>query len=187
MKILRVVNDIYPSFISGMALHVHEMSKWQEKLGCEITVYTSKIGNDSNQEFRDGYEIVRFKPFIKIMGNSIIPTLVFKLINNVDDFDIIHAHSHFFFTTNVCSLVRKIKSVPLVITSHGLISQTAPCWFSNFYLSSVGKFTFNSADRIISYTDEEKEALTKLGIDGKKTKIIPNGIDIELFSPFCFW
>jgi glycosyltransferase involved in cell wall biosynthesis len=159
------------------------MSKGQVKYGCNVTVYTLKVGGVSTQEFREGYKVVRFRPMVKIMRNSISPTLFFKLIRTRTDFDIIHAHSHLFFSTNICSLVRKIGSVPLVITTHGLIGQTAPYWFSNFYLSTIGKFTLKCADRIISYTEVEKETLSNLGIDKKKIKVIPNGVDTKLFLP----
>ncbi|MGB3459366.1 MAG: glycosyltransferase family 4 protein [Halobacteriota archaeon] len=182
LKVLRVVSDLYPSVVGGIGLHAHEISKWQGNHGCDVTVYTLKSGGEPTQEFRDGYKIVRFRPMIKIMGNSIAPMFFFKLIHNVDDFDIIHAHSHLFFTTNVCSLIRKIRFIPLVITTHGLIGQTAPYWFSNLYLSSIGKFTLKCADRIISYTESERKKLTNLGIDKNKIIVIPNGVDTKLFS-----
>ena len=73
--------------------------------------------------------------------------------------------------------------MPLVITTHGLIGQTAPHWFSNLYLSSIGKFTLKSADKIISYTESEKNYLINMGIDEKKIRVIHNGIDTELFIP----
>ena len=182
LKVLRVVSDLYPSVVGGIGLHAHEISKWQGNHGCDVTVYTLKRGGEPTQEFRDGYKIVRFRPMIKIMGNSIAPMFFFKFIHNIDDFDIIHAHSHLFFTTNVCSLIRKIRFIPLVITTHGLIGQTAPYWFSNLYLSSIGKFTLKWADRIISYTESERKKLTNLGIDKNKIIVIPNGVDTKLFS-----
>lgn len=183
LKVLRVVSDFYPSVVGGIGLHAHEMSRWQGNHGCDVTVYTFKNGGELTHEFRDGYKIVRFRPIVKIIGNPINPSLLFKLIHTRTDFDIIHAHSHLFYSTNLCSLVRKIGSVPLVITTHGLIGQTAPYWFSNLYLKSMGKFTLNCADRIISYTTVEKKTLIKLGIDKKKIKVIPNGVDTNLFLP----
>jgi glycosyltransferase involved in cell wall biosynthesis len=114
LKVLRVVSDLYPSVVGGIGLHAHEMSKGQVKYGCNVTVYTSKVEEEPTQEFIEGYKVVRFRPMVKIMGNPVNPTLLFKLIDTRTDFDIIHAHSHLFFSTNLCSLVRKIGSTPLV-------------------------------------------------------------------------
>lgn len=183
LKVLRVVSDLYPSVVGGIGLHAYEMSKRQKELGCDITIYTSRIGKEPLQEIKEGLKIFRFKPIITIMGNTINPKIMIKIFNNVNDYDLIHAHSHLYFSTNACSLLKKINSVPLVITTHGLIGQTAPIWFSNIYLSTIGKFTLESADMIISYTEVEKKYLIGLGIPEKKIRVIHNGIDVELFSP----
>lgn len=183
MKILRVVSDLYPAVVGGLGLHAHEMSKWQAKMGHEVTVYTSNVDGRPMQEFKDGYKILRFKPILKIGGNSFMPMLFFKLISTRNDFDIVHAHSHLFFSTNLCTLVRRLGSPPLVITNHGLISQTVPMWAHKIYIPTIAKWTFNFADKIICYTEEEKSMLKKLGIDSDKIVVIHNGIDTNMFFP----
>ncbi|NAS88601.1 glycosyltransferase family 1 protein [ANME-1 cluster archaeon AG-394-G21] len=183
MKILRVVSDLYPSIVGGLGLHAHEMSKEQARLGHDVTVYTSNIDERPTQEYKDGYRIQRFKPVIKIGGNSLMPLLFFKLFKTRNDFDIIHAHSHLFFSTNLCAFVRRLGSSPLVITNHGLISQTVPMWVHKIYIPTIAKWTFKSADRIICYTEKEKLMLKKLGIDSDKIAVIHNGTDTNMFSP----
>lgn len=183
MKILRVASDLYPSVVGGVGLHAHEMSKWQAKMGHDVTVYTSNIDGRPQQEQLDGYEVVRFKPIVKSLGNAIMPNMLPELLKNEKEFDVIHAHSHLFFSTNLCSLVRKIKSTPLVITNHGLISQTAPQWVQMLYLPTVAKWTYDAADRVICYTEEDKLMLEDLGVDHSKIAVIHNGIDTDLFSP----
>jgi len=183
MKILRVVSDLYPAVVGGLGLHAHEMSKQQAKLGNEVTVYTSNIDGRSVKEFKDGYNIIRFKTTLKIGGNSFMPMLFFKLFRTKTDFDIIHAHSHLFFSTNLCALVRRLGSPPLVITNHGLISQTVPMWVHKIYIPTIAKWTFKSADKIICYTENEKSLLVQLGIDSDKIAVIHNGTDTDRFSP----
>ena len=183
MKILRVVSDLYPSVVGGLGLHTHEMSKQQAKLGNDVTVYTSNTDGRSMKEFKDGYNIIRFKPILKMGGNSFMPMLFFKLFRTKNDFDIIHAHSHLFFSTNLCALVRRLGSSPLVITNHGLISQTVPMWVHKIYIPTVAKWTFKSADRIICYTENEKSLLVKLDIDSDKIVVIHNGTDTDMFVP----
>jgi glycosyltransferase involved in cell wall biosynthesis len=183
MKILRVVSDLYPSVVGGIGIHAHEMSKQQARLGHDVTVYTANNGNEAREEFRDGYKIIRFKNDLKLMGNSISFRLFRELFKIRNDFDIIHAHSHLFFSTNLCAFVRKWGSSPLVITNHGLISQTVPMWAHKIYIPTIAKWTFKSADKIICYIEREKSMLKKLSIDSNKIAVIHNGTDTNMFIP----
>jgi glycosyltransferase involved in cell wall biosynthesis len=133
----------------------------------------------------DGYNIIYFNDGIKLFGNSISLKFILLLIQELKKkkYDIIHAHSHLFFTTNVCALLRKVNSTPLIITTHGLIGQTVPVWLQWIFLRTVGKLTFQAADKIISYTYHEKDMLVHLGIDSEKIAVIHNGIDINFFYP----
>ena len=183
MRILRVTSSLYPYKTGGIGLHAHEMSKEQVRRGHDVVVYTTKIGSGPEREYRDGYSVVRFKPTIKLMNNSFVPVVLPSLIQNRNKFDIIHAHSHLFFSTNLCAMAKKLRSPPLVITNHGLISQTVPLWMHKIYIPTIGKWTLNSADKIICYTDTEKRKLEKLGITSSKIIVIHNGIDINRFIP----
>lgn len=183
MKILRVVGDIYPDVIGGLEIHAHEMSKMQANLGHDVTVFTSNTNNLPKEEFKDGYRIIRYSRIIKIFGNSISLALLIKLIKNRYNFDIIHAHSHLFFSTNICVLIRKLGSAPLVITNHGIISASAPNWLNKIYKNTITKFTFDIADCILCYTEIEKKNVEKLGINTKKIRVIHNGVDTTLFTP----
>lgn len=183
MKILRVAADLYPSVVGGVGIHAHEMSKEQAKLGHNVIVYTSTEKSQDANNLILNYDIHRFKPIIKLFGNSIMPNMFIDLIKKKNDFDIIHAHSHLYFSTNLCAFVRKIGSPPLVITNHGLNSQTAPAWFQNLYTATGAKWTFKMADKIICYTETEKRELVELGIKSEKIAVIHNGIDTDLFVP----
>lgn len=184
MKILRVVGDIYPDVTGGLEIHAHEMSKMQADRGHEVTVFTSNNANLPELELKDGYHIVRYRRIMKIFGNSISVDLLLKLIRNRKKFDIIHAHSHLFLSTNICAIIRILGSSPLIISNHGLMSASAPVWLNELYLKSIGRWTLSRADKIICYTDEEKERLTTfLHIDERKIVVIPNGIKTDLFRP----
>jgi len=182
MKILRIAADLYPSMVGGIPIHVHEMSKAQAIMRHDVTVFTSKVNGELEREKRDGYEIRRFRPIVKVFGNSITLNMFRDILNEKEDYDVIHAHSHLFFTTNISALVSMLGSPPLVITNHGLVSQTSPSWLSKLYNVTLGKWTFNKADRIICYTEDEKKELTNLGVN-PIIRVIHNGIDTHLFSP----
>jgi glycosyltransferase involved in cell wall biosynthesis len=183
MKILRVAGDLYPAVVGGYGLHVHHMSRLQAKIGHRVMVYTSNVDGLPYEETVDGYHVIRFKPLLKLYGNKIQPGILFTMFAHRNEYDIIHAHSHMYFSTNMCALGRRFISIPLVITNHGLSSQTAPKWLNDIFLPTVGKWTFKAADMVICYTEEEKSIIVGLGIDPKKVKVIHNGIDTSLFRP----
>jgi glycosyltransferase involved in cell wall biosynthesis len=183
MRILRVAGDLYPAVVGGYGLHVHHMSRLQAKIGHSVTVYTSSAEGRPSEETIDGYHVMRFKPMLKLYGNKIQPGILLTLLAHRNEYDIVHAHSHMHFTTNVCAFARKFISVPLVITNHGLMSQTAPKWLNDIFLPTVGKWTFSAADMVICYTEEEKAIIVGLGIDPAKVRVIHNGIDTSLFHP----
>jgi glycogen(starch) synthase len=183
LRILRVTSDLYPYVIGGIGVHAREMSKSQAKLGHEVTILTTSMA-DNMPDNQDGFRIACFKNGVKLLGNTISSELLFKLFRIRKNYDIIHAHSHLFFSTNICALVRKIGSSPLVITNHGIMSASAPDWFNLLYLKTLGKWTLNTADKIICYTEEEKEKLIRiLNINASKIAVIPNGIDTNQFHP----
>ncbi|MCK4250314.1 glycosyltransferase family 4 protein [candidate division WOR-3 bacterium] len=183
MKILRVTSSLYPYKTGGIGLHAHEMSKEQVRRGHDVVVYTTKIGSGPKREYKEGYIIVHFKPIIKLMNNSFVPVMLPSLIHNMNKFDIIHAHSFLFFSTNLCAMAKKLGSPPLIITNHGLISQTVPLWMHKVYVPTIGKWTLNSADKMICYTDTEKRKLENLGVAPSKIAVIHNGIDVNRFVP----
>ena len=184
MKILRVVSDLYPSVVGGVELHAHEMSRLQAGEGHDVTTLTRRI--DPGQplsEDRDGYHIIRTDAAFCPFGNAISLPQLPLLLKRWDSYDIIHAHSHLFFSTILCTLARKFRSTPLVVTNHGLVSQTAPCWLQRLYLHTIGKWVFRSADAVICYTKAELDRTIALGISPDKIHVIHNGIDTNLFTP----
>lgn len=169
--------------VGGFGIHVHEMSKEQVKLGHNVTVYTASEDTESSYHSKDGYDVHNFKPIVKVFGNSIIPSMLLDLIKKQSNYDVVHAHSHLFFSTNLSAVARQLGSTPLVITNHGLNSQTAPEWFQKLYTVTGARLTFAAADKVLCYTEVEKEELIKLGIKSEKIDVIHNGINTDLFVP----
>ena len=182
MKILRVAGDLYPAFVGGIAIHAHEMSKMQACSGNEVTVYTSIWENEPLEEVRDNYHIVRFGG-VTVFRNSIAPRLFYHLLHERNTYDVIHAHSHLYFSTVFCALVRMIGSAPLIVTNHGLISQTAPMWIQRIYIPTIARWIYSTADKIICYTKTEQDQLINLGIRPEKITVIHNGVDTDHFAP----
>ncbi|SFS53754.1 glycosyltransferase family 4 protein [Halostagnicola kamekurae] len=182
MRILRVAQKVYPDVNGGGAYHVHAMSRDQAAMGHDVTILTVSDNDDlPREERRDGYRVVRRSPTVNLLGND-ISTGVARFLRQANEFDVIHAHSHLYFSTNLAALKRRLGEIPLAITNHGLYSQNAPEWTLDLYLRSVGQWTFNQADVIFCYTDEDCNRVREFGVDSC-IEVVANGVDTERFTP----
>lgn len=182
MRILRVAQKIYPDVKGGGPYHVHAMSRDQAAMGHDVTVVT--VYDDPEKphvEERNGYTVVRYPSTTELLGNDISIGVGQHLLNT-EKFDVIHAHSHLYFSTNLAALKRRFSDIPLAITNHGLYSQNAPEWVFDGYLKTVGRWTFNQADVIFCYTEEDKRRVQKFGVDSN-IEVVANGVDTERFTP----
>lgn len=183
MKILRVVSDLYPYSIGGLGVHVHELSKEIAKRGHQVTVFTCENHPKSYHNFVNGYNVYYFNTFINSWWFSAPPSMLISLFKKVNDFDIVHAHSHLFFSTHMAAFVRKFKKTPFIVTNHGFVSQRVPFTIQKIVLPIVAKWTYSNADAIICYTPEMKEEMENYGIRTENVRIIHNGVNTEFFRP----
>ena len=181
MRILRVAQKLYPEEPGGGTYHVHAMSRDQAAMGHDVTVVT--VRRDPAEpwiEQRDGYTVVRFNPTVSPLGNDVSLGVAQYLASDLD-FDVVHAHSHLYFSTNLAAL-RRLGDTPLAITNHGLYSQNAPEWVFDAYLRTLGRWTFEQADVVFCYTPEDRERVRHFGVDSR-IEVVANGIDTARFSP----
>jgi len=182
MRILRVAQTVYPDVKGGGAYHVHAMSRDQAEMGHDVTVLTVRTDPElPDVEERDGYTVVRYDPSVSLLGNDISAGLA-QFLADSDEYDVIHAHSHLYFSTNLAAMKRRLGNIPLAITNHGLYSQNAPEWVFDLYLRTVGRWTFNQADVVFCYTEEDEDRVREFGVDSR-IEVVHNGIDTDRFRP----
>lgn len=184
LSILRLATDLYPEITGGGAIHAHAMSKRQAAQGHDVTVLTSDHGDRSQArvEQRDGYTVVRNSQVARPFGNSITPGTVASLHKRLPEADVVHAHSHLYFSSNVAAAVARVADAPLVVTNHGLVSQTAPEWLQRLFLPTVGRFTFDAAACVLCYSETDEQRLRDRGVDAP-IRVVNNGIDCQQFTP----
>ena len=184
MRILRVAQKVYPDAKGGGAYHVHAMSRDQAAMGHEVTVLTvQQEPSLPHVEDRNGYTVIRYPSEVSPLGNDASIGLARHLQTvGHGDIDVVHAHSHLYFSTNLSALKRRFGEVPLAITNHGLYSQTAPEWVFDGYLRTLGRWTFDQADHVFCYTDADRRRLRELGVRSD-VEVVPNGIDTKRFTP----
>jgi glycosyltransferase involved in cell wall biosynthesis len=182
MRILRVTQKLYPETTGGGAYHAHALSRDQAAMGHDVTVLTVTGGDDRpRHEERDGYAVIRRSVTTELLGND-LSAGVARFLHGAADYDVIHAHSHLYFSTNLAALKRGFDATPLAITNHGLYSQSAPEWLFRWYLRTLGRGTFDSADVVFCYTAADGRRLREFGVE-TDIEIVPNGIDTERFRP----
>lgn len=145
----------------------------------ELTV--TGDGDRPRHEERDGYTVIRRSVTAELLGND-LSAGVARFLHGAADYDVIHAHSHLYFSTNLAALKRGFDATPLAITNHGLYSQSAPEWLFQWYLRTIGRGTFDSADVVFCYTAADGRRLREFGVE-TDIEIVPNGIDTDRFRP----
>lgn len=182
MRILRVAPWLYPDTKGGGQYHVHALSRDQAAMGHDVTVLTIRQDGSLPQvEEREGYTVVRYDAIARPLGNAVSPGLA-RYLASADEFDVIHAHSHYYLSTNLAALKRRLGDIPLAITNHGLYSQSAPERVFRWYLKTLGRWTFDQADVVFCYTETDEERVRDLGVSSR-IEVVPNGIDTERFTP----
>lgn len=181
MKLLRIAQKCYPDVKGGGPYHVHAMSRDQAARGHDVTVLTVDHTDQPRRERRDGYTVIRCPSTTSLLGNEISAGVARELAT-VEPYDVLHAHSHLYFSTNLAALRRAIGSPPLAITNHGLYSQNAPEWIFEWYLRTAGRWTFDRADTVFCYTEAERARLREVGVRAP-IEVVSNGIDTDRFRP----
>jgi len=186
MRILRVVHRLYPPKVGGLSYYAHLLSVAQARAGHQVVVFTTREGDYPEHEFRDGYEIYRDKALAWPWENPITVGVLGRLLSRSDgSFDILDAHSHLMFTTNLAAFKRHLSKNPLVITNHGFrVKRSVSLDFAqDIYLSSLGRWTLRAADYVVSLTESERRKTVSAGVPSEKTVVIPNGVDTHVFRP----
>jgi glycosyltransferase involved in cell wall biosynthesis len=182
MRILRIAQKLYPDVTGGGAYHVHAMSRDQAAAGHDVTVLTvAQEGHDPGLSEQAGYTVIRCRALVEVLGNTISPDVA-RHLRRTGEYDVIHAHSHLYFSTNLAALGTTFSETPLALTNHGLYSQSAPEWLFDAYLRTVGRWTFNAADVVFCYSETDRDRLRELGINSD-IDIVANGIDVNRFTP----
>lgn len=182
MRILRVAQKCYPDVVGGAPYHVHALSRDQAEMGHDVTVLTvAQEPSSPRVEDRAGYRIRRHPATVTVLGNDVSVSLA-RDLRGLDDYDVVHAHSHLYASTNLAALAARRADVPLAITNHGLFSQTVRERLFEVYLRSIGRWTFDSADVVFCYTDTERDRLEAYGVS-TPTEVVPNGVDTDRFTP----
>ncbi|MEY2977049.1 MAG: glycosyltransferase family 4 protein [Prochlorotrichaceae cyanobacterium] len=184
MKILVLAWEFPPRIVGGIARHVAELYPEMINLGHEIHLLTIEFGEAPAQEMVEGIHVYRVpvppnEDFFAWVGqmNLSMGNKGGKLIQEMGDFDLIHAHD--WLVSDAAIALKHLFKIPLIATihateygrCHGLHNET------NFYINDKEKELTHDAWRVIVCTQYMKaEVENILACPGDKIDIVYNGI-----------
>lgn len=184
MKIAQVVGRYYPC-VGGVETHVKEISERLVKKAFEVEVLTTDpSGKLPREEVINDVKIKRFRSWAPDGAYYFSRGLKRHLLNNSDDYDIIHAHSYHSFPALYAT--RAKASNIFVFTPHYL--GKSPNFFRNLLHTPykfVGKEIFKKADKVICVSEYEKKlVINNFKVEDERISVIPNGVNRDELSKF---
>jgi glycosyltransferase involved in cell wall biosynthesis len=125
--------------------------------------------------------LCRYKTFI------VTPSIFFQLVKRIRSFDIIHVHDARSFQGIATCFLAKLLKVPYVFQPHGSFLSNPP----NSRLERMARLALDkivstnlvkNASKIVALSEAETHQYEEAGIPRERISIVPNGIDLSLYT-----
>jgi len=182
--------------VGGQNLYIAETAKHLAKLGYELDIFT-RWENPAMPKIVDWMPSVRIihvnaRPLNSLPKEELLPLSEFSndIVSHIQreklDYSLIHAH--FFFSALVAAEIKKILSIPFVVSFHGLGHiRTIHQGISDHFPSGridIEKRIIKEADKIIAECPQDREDLEMYyGAEPSKIYVVPCGFSAAEFSP----
>ena len=195
MKILMLTWEYPPRVVGGISKVVYDLSHKMVKEGNEVTVVTYKDGDNVKYYENDkGVEVYRVDNYMIRPNNFIdwIMQLNFNMITKANEiinkngkFDVIHAHD--WLVAYSAKSIKESYNIPLISTIHatesgrnsGIHDET-----QRYINDSEWMLTYESSEVIVNSNYMKNEVQRLFGLPYDKINVIPNGVNLQLFSNF---
>jgi glycosyltransferase involved in cell wall biosynthesis len=180
MKILQVCPRYYPD-IGGVEEHVRNISERLAKKYAVTVFTTDPSGKLPKEEVINNVEVRRFKSLSPSEAYYFSRELKKYLIENSDEFDIIHAHNYHAFPALYAAQAKDRNKLIFTPHFHGKGHSFLRNLFHVPY-KFWGKSIFARADKTVCVSNYEKGLIVKsFKLDEEKIVVIPNGVNLEEF------
>jgi len=188
--VAQTANAIYPDDIGGLGVHCYELALEQAKNGNHVNVITPlrNVSAPTHEKVLDSFDLFRLSspwlPWFPLgMHNPYLPSLP-HLIRKLNP-NFVHAHSHLFLMNLQAVLTARRLKIPSLVTVHGVFAQrnllTNLAQFG--YIATISSWMLAHCSRVICLTNADVILLRRFGIGSDKIRIIPPGINTDLFKP----
>jgi len=193
MRILQVT-PYFGEHYGGTERYCFNLSRALADMGHEVHVYAARMKATSlRREKEAGLKIHRFPTPTTIWNINPLTVMLHRLVAN--EFDIVHAHSYLYFTSNQALLAKILrnslrKKSRLILHLHGglgippyLNLQPTKRVAKQVYDATVGKLMMRGADHILSACKSDALlAQQQFTIPNHKISIVYNAIDTQFFE-----
>lgn len=189
-NILTLTNEFPPHIYGGAGVHVEHLIR-ALKNGGNGRHRLQVLCFGDQQTADPGLAVKGIGPAEALSGlpgehRKVLDTLYrnIAMAGSADGADIVHCHTWYTFLGGC--LVKQLRQVPLVVTTHSLEPHRP--WkkeqLGNGYYAAgwLEKTALENADRVIAVSAAMKEDVTALyGVEPGKVVVIHNGIDIDVY------
>lgn len=178
MRIAILVTFFPPRWIAGTEIATYNIAKHLARRGHEVHVITRYDSGLPRVSFEKGFYVHRINaPKSDLEEMTIYVLRELMLIRSLKP-DIVHAQS--IRRGLACVLAKKLFKIPCVVWGQGS-DVYLPWRFKSFY----SKIVLSEANVLIALTEYMKRKMIKLlGKERNNIFVLPNGIDLELFSNY---
>jgi glycosyltransferase involved in cell wall biosynthesis len=191
MKILHVIPSYLPAYqIGGPVKFTHDLCKALVSHGVEVSVFTTTAGLDRIprplpcKNNIDGVDLTYFpSSFFKKYNHAY--GIARAIRKRVRDYDLVHIHSVFSYTTLVASSACRKNNIPYILNPLGALDadmiNLKNTLAKKAYLEMIEKNNIEGASVIHLASDYERRKFQALGF-GQKIEIIPPGLDLSEYN-----
>ncbi len=180
MRVAHLTATFFP-YPSGAGRVCLQNALGAAKLGCDVTVITSAVKDESVIDDPPGLTVHRLPAAFKVGNAPLLPGL-FRMAK----YDIVHLHYPFVFGQEILHAVAGLRRIPVVITYHqDLILSGMMGRMVALHEKTVGRLILTRANRLLvtsrDYFNASRIARFFKPNDPRVTEM-PNGVDTSRFT-----
>lgn len=191
MKVL-ILTHCFKPHIGGLELVAYNHAKEIVKRGHQVTIITSKLGEEAEEEIIDGIKVIRVKA-LNFLENHFgvpypifYPKLLLRLKEKIKESDVINTHGIVWMQSFFGVIISRIYQKPIVLHQHNTyVNYKNPILrlIETIADKTIGRYTLNSADHIIAGSGETKKYVLSIAKKLNNISISYNGVDFQSFKP----
>ena len=189
MRVLTAAH-YWPPHVGGIESEAREQSRRLVARGHDVTVVSSRIGDDRALSYDDGFPVHKvaasnvLEDRIRLPYPLFSPQLFSVMSRLARDADVVLAHTHTFMSTIAAARAARAAAVPFVlIQNNPFIEYRFPLdLVQRAADATIARYTVGSADRLVAISEFTAGYLQRLA-PGREVTVMHLGTDGERFSP----
>jgi glycosyltransferase involved in cell wall biosynthesis len=173
-----------PKLGGGMATYSQEIVPRLRSRGVQVTFFTHGLKDEDEPRAADTVPL-ESTPLVRPLVYS-GPRAKRALIERLGDHDFDLVHANFWFSSLDFELAQTCRrlGIPLVATFHVAFDKRLTVW------GGITNATYRlyapvlaQCDRVIVFGPAQRQLLAELGVPEERLRVLPNGVDVERWSP----